>query len=29
ENVHIGQAGAAFANPNNPVSVDKTENATC
>ena len=28
-NVHVGQAGAAFANPNNPVSVDKTENATC
>jgi hypothetical protein len=29
EHVHIGQAGAAFANPNNPVSVDKTETATC
>ena len=29
ENVHVGQAGAAFANPNNPVSVDKTETATC
>jgi len=29
QNVHIGQAGAAFANPNNPVSVDKTETATC
>ncbi len=29
ENVHIGQAGAAFTNPNNPVSVDKTETATC
>ena len=29
ENVHIGQAGSAFANPNNPVSVDKTETATC
>ena len=29
ENVHVGQAGKAFANPNNPVSVDKTESATC
>ena len=29
DNVHVGQAGEAFANPNNPVSVDKTENATC
>ncbi len=29
ENVHVGQAGEAFANPNNLVSVDKTENATC
>ena len=28
ENVHVGQAGKAFANPNNPVSVDKTETAT-
>ena len=29
ENVHVGQAGDAFANPNNPVSVAKTEDATC
>ena len=29
ENVHIGQPGQAFANPNNPVSVGKSENATC
>jgi hypothetical protein len=29
ENVHVGQPGdEAFDNPN-PVSVDKTENATC
>ena len=29
ENVHVGKAGAAFANPNNPVSIYKTEDATC
>jgi hypothetical protein len=30
ENVHVGQPGdEAFANENNPVSVDKTEDATC
>jgi len=30
ENVHIGVPGTfAFAQPNNPVSIIKTENATC
>lgn len=30
ENVHIGTPGQfAFAQPNNPVSIVKTENATC
>lgn len=30
ENVHVGQPGnEAFANENNPVSVYKTEDATC
>jgi hypothetical protein len=30
ENVHIGVPGTfAFAEPNNPVSIIKTENATC
>lgn len=29
-NVHLGQPGSvAFENPNNPVSVIKTENKTC
>ena len=29
ENMHVGQAGEAFDNPKNPVSVGKSENATC
>lgn len=30
ENVHAGQPGMfAWALPNNPVSIAKTENATC
>ena len=30
ENVHLGQPGLfAFAQPNNPVSIIKTETATC
>lgn len=30
ENVHLGVPGTkAFANPSNPVSIVKTENATC
>jgi hypothetical protein len=30
ENVHLGQPGTfAWALPNNPVSIIKTENATC
>ena len=30
EHVHLGVAGVtAFANPNNPVSVIKTESASC
>ena len=29
-NVHLGQPGTfAFEQPNNPVSIAKTENATC
>ncbi len=29
ENMHVGQPGQAFANEANPVSVGKSENATC
>lgn len=29
ENMHVGQPGKAFANPRNPVSVGKSEDATC
>ena len=29
ENMHTGEPAEAFANPSNPVSVGKSENATC
>ena len=29
EHMHVGHAGQAFENPSNPVSVGKSENATC